>query len=99
MVKTGFLNAEYFSQGEGAPYSLENRSALSPAAAMTPGAMNGGETATPQNYPGSAFNGEMEGNGPGFDFLSFLAADDGGREANAQWLSTEPYRQDMPMLG
>lgn len=36
---------------------------------------------------------------PAFDFLSFLAADDGGREANAQWLSTESYRQDMPMLG
>ncbi|KAJ9104586.1 hypothetical protein QFC21_002084 [Naganishia friedmannii] len=39
------------------------------------------------------------GSASSFDFLSFLAADDGGREANAQWLSTESYRQDMPMLG
>lgn len=99
MVKTGFPNPEYFSQGEGGPYSLEGRSALSPATALTPGTMNVGETATPQAYSGSAFNGEMEGAAPGFDFLSFLAADDGSREANAQWLSTEPYRQDMPMLG
>lgn len=96
MVKTGYPNAEYF--GEGGSYN-EGRTGLSPAAALTPGASNGGEAATPQHFQGSAYNGEMETSGPGFDFLSFLAADDGGREANAQWLSTEPYRQDMPMLG
>ncbi|GHJ84615.1 hypothetical protein NliqN6_1017 [Naganishia liquefaciens] len=99
MVKTGFPNPEYFNQGDAAPYSLEGRSALSDATALTPGALNAGETATPQNYSGSTFNGEADGAAPGFDFLSFLAADDGSREANAQWLSTEPYRQDMPMLG
>lgn len=97
MVKTGYANAEYF--GEGASYNPEGRTGLSPATALTPAAINGGEAVTPQNFHGSAFNGEMETSGPGFDFLSFLAADDGGREANAQWLSTEPYRQDMPMLG
>jgi hypothetical protein len=43
--------------------------------------------------------GESELAASGFDFLSFLAADDGGQGANAVWEQTEPYRQDMPMLG
>jgi hypothetical protein len=97
MVKTVYANPEY--SGEGAPYNVEGRTGLSPAMALTPATMAGGEASTPQNFQGSAYNGELETSGPGFDFLSFLAADDGGREANAQWLSTEPYRQDMPMLG
>lgn len=51
-------------------------------------------------------NGGMPGGGAGasdlaangFDFLTFLAADDGGQGANAVWEQTEAYRQDMPML-
>lgn len=35
----------------------------------------------------------------GFDFLSFLAADDGGQGANAVWEQTEPFRQEMSTMG
>jgi hypothetical protein len=52
---------------------------------------NGGSSVMPYGEPELAANG--------FDFLSFLAADDGGQGANAVWEQTESYRQDMPMLG
>ncbi|KAJ9098545.1 hypothetical protein QFC19_006313 [Naganishia cerealis] len=99
MVKTGYSKGAYLGQGEGsAPSSVEEQTGTSSAAVPTLGLSYaaGGDTA--QEQQGAAFQ-ELGPAGVGFDFLSFLAADDGGREANAQWLSTESYRQDMPMLG
>lgn len=84
--------------GGNAAASTPNRA---PVAATTPQdpattmyyANGGSGPAGPMPYG----EGELATNG--FDFLSFLAADDGGQGANAVWEQTEPYRQDMPMLG
>lgn len=51
--------------------------------------------ATSLDGPGGV--GDLQSSG--FDFLSFLAADDGGQGANAVWEQTEAFRQEMPMLG
>jgi hypothetical protein len=72
--------------------------AIHPTPTPTPDISYGADVEVIPEQHGVALR-ELEASGASFDFLSFLAADDGGREANAQWLSTESYRQDMPMLG
>lgn len=90
LVKTG-----YCVQGQGSDSTIGHHTGTVPAAIPILGSSPA--PITEETHQSSAF-GDI-GSAPGFDFLSFLAADDGGREANAQWLSTESYRQDMPMLG
>lgn len=64
--------------------------------ALTPGADTNGLHALAVAGLAGMAEGDLAAHG--FDFLSFLAADDGGQGANAVWEQTEAYRQDMPML-
>ncbi len=102
-------------EGEnGGDHSQHHPSAPTPESSHGGGGGGGGSKApiaatTPQDpatnmyYANGGSNvmpyGESELAANGFDFLSFLAADDGGHGANAVWEQTESYRQDMPMLG
>jgi hypothetical protein len=81
------LNGERGDDGMATPRSIL---AGSPATHM----MHGGGAGA-----GAGMGAETDLAASGFDFLSFLAADDGGHGANAVWEQTEPFRQEMPMLG
>ena len=65
----------------------------------TPRSILAGSPATHMMHGNGGMGGETDLAASGFDFLSFLAADDGGQGANAVWEQTEPFRQEMPMLG
>ncbi|KAJ9115134.1 hypothetical protein QFC22_005464 [Naganishia vaughanmartiniae] len=95
MVKTGYPKMDYYGSGERSVSTGGHHTGLAPVTFPTFGSSH---ASVAENTPQDLAFSEI-GSAPGFDFLSFLAADDGGREANAQWLSTESYRQDMPMLG
>lgn len=77
------------------PSSMYNLA--SAATAMTPNNLSNVDGMDVVN-PGAFAEGNDMAAG-GFDFLSFLAADDGGQGANAVWEQTEHFRQDMPMMG
>jgi hypothetical protein len=65
----------------------------------TPRSIIAGSPAVPNMIHAGLGGGDGDLAASGFDFLSFLAADDGGQGANAVWEQTEPFRQEMPMLG
>lgn len=65
----------------------------------TPRSILAGSPATHMMHGNGGLSGETDLAASGFDFLSFLAQDDGGQGANAVWEQTEPFRQEMPMLG
>jgi hypothetical protein len=88
-------NGNMMNGGDGQPPRIVL--AGSPANHMIMGGGNNGGGGG-MHHPGLS-QAETDLAASGFDFLSFLAADDGGQGANAVWEQTEPFRQEMPMLG
>lgn len=79
------------------PNSMHSLAAA--AASLTPSSREQFNEGSETRPPTSHSNPENELAASGFDFLTFLAADDGGQGANAVWEQTESFRHDIPMIG